>query len=250
MNDYTMKFHLPHPHFPRKHEVDQHQHTAEPRHHHHVPVKDTLKHMQQEVAHAVEVTLDTVEKGVDTLDPLHIFSPNDIPTRLLLEPNLFSRNDAYPIVCARSNDTFHNLQVKKKTPESSNKLVIEDFGSEKLLVVMERKTCEPIEYDISMTWPAHKDHEPIDGLYPRAKVIRDEKNLNVLFDNDLAYVISKAGLAASYATKHVIKRHAAAGEKDESVAWTHPWDGKSIMLEVASGEDVLLMYCLAVIAEE
>ena len=234
-----MKLQPPYPHFPHKHNVDHGGANQEPHDHH---TKEALKHLQHEVSHAVEVTLDTVEKGVDAVDRLHIFSPNEIPTRLIIEKGLFERTDTYPILCARSNETFHNLQVKAKPP-MSNKLVVEDFVSEKPLIVIERI----LElYDIYMTWPVFEGQKPVDGLYPRARVIRYDDGLHVFVGDDLTYIISKARLAASYATKHVIKR---VGEK-EPVAWTHPWEGKSMMIEIDPKEEVLLMFCLAAIAEE
>lgn len=199
----------------------------------------------------VESTLNTVEKGVDAVDPLHVFSPNEIPTRLILPEGLLSRTgDAYPIACARTNDSKHDLQVKEK-PVQSNELVVEDANTKKPVIIIERTPHQPRQYDIYMASPGFQGQEPCakgEDLYQRAKVTRFNKDLHVFLEGEshFVYVISKAGLAASYSTKHFIKRF---GEK-EPVASTHPWQGSSDMLEVQPGEDVLFMYCLAAIANE
>lgn len=211
----------------------EHDPAGEGEQHHH--------HLREDISHAVEVTLDKVEHGVDVIDPLHIFSPNEIPTRLLYKEGALSRaGDAYPLICARFNDPFHHFQVKEKS-EKSNEFVVEHSVTKLPLVKIER-TDEPRKYDIFMMSPEDKE------LYHFAEVLRDDKVLHVFLEgqSEPTYVISKAGLAGIYATKHWIKR---VGEK-KAIASTHAWEGNNDMLEVKSGEEVLVMYCLALIADE
>lgn len=242
-----MKLHLPHPHAPamlhhrKENPADEHHHKEH--------------HFRQDVSHAVTETLDAIEHGVDAIDPLHVFSPNEIPTRLVLPKQLFKyEGDAKPILCARSNNTFHNLQVQPKTAKS-NTLVIEDATTLKPLIMIER-TPEPRKYDIFTTTPTFDGQEPCDkqgDLYHTATVIRnDEKSLDVIMEEggtDPTFVIQKAGLAASFATKHWINRTPHV-HHDPPVASTHPWQGSDMMVEVLPGENVLFMFCLAVIANE
>lgn len=99
--------------------------------------------------------------------------------------------------------------------------------------------------------PVFDGQEPCDkseDLFKCATVVRFDKVLGVTFEGQLepTYVISKAGLAALFETKHWIKH---VGEK-EPVASTHPWQGSNDMMEVKPGEDVLFMFCLAAIAED
>lgn len=226
-----MKIQVPHPHAPAF------------LHHHHrdaAPAGEEHHTFKEEISHVVEKTLDTVEKGVDAVDPLHVFSPNEIPTRLVLPENLFSHSsgDAAPLLCARSNKQFHHLQVK---PTENNILEIDHATTKKPVLYIER-THEPLKYDIYMPSDETGDLKHV------AYVVRNDKVLGVIMEGDSepTYVISKAGLAALYATKHWIKR---VGEK-EAVAATHPWQGTKKMLEVQPGQDVLFFFGLATIADE
>jgi hypothetical protein len=244
-----MKLHMPHPHAPTFLHHKNHGNATEEAEHHKETFKEEVSHVAKEVSHVVEVTLDTVEKGVDAVDPLHVFSPNEIPIRLILPKSLFSNaSDAViPLVCARSNDPYHGLQVKAT---KSNELVIEDVNTQKPIIVIER-TLKPRKYDIYKGAPVFDGQLPFDksgDLFRCATVVRFDKVLGVTFEgqSEPTYAISKAGLAASFETKHWIKH---VGKK-EPVASTHPWQGTNDMMEVKPGEDVLLMFCLAAIAED
>jgi len=222
---------MPHAHAPAF--LHHHDRAAGEEHPHH--------HYRKDFSHAVEATLEKVEHGVDAIDPLHVFSPNEIPVRLVYkEGALSSTGEAYPVICARSNDPFHHLQVKER-PTKSNEFVVE-HPETKMPVMMIERTLQPRKYDISMA--VANDNE----LHPFAQVVRSDKVLHVILEGESepTYIISKAGLAASYATKHWIKL---VGKK-EPVACTHPWEGNTDMLEVQPGENVILMYCLAAIADE
>lgn len=250
-----MKLHVPHPHAPnmfhRHAAADNNEHEE---HHHPSKLKEELVHVKDEISHAVEHTLDTVEHGVDAVDPLHVFSPNEIPTRLVYQEGLLSqtaRGDAFPIVCARSNDSYHELQVKAN---KNTEFVIENATTKKPVMILQQSQEQ---YDI-YTPPspiAKGQQQPSDAkgddLNHYAKVIPSDKVLHVYLkeESEPTYVISKAGLAKSYSTgtKHVIRHF---GEKQPVVATTQPWEGKSDMLEVHPGENVIFMYLLALIADE
>ncbi len=245
-----MKLHVPHPHAPH---MFRHRQAAaddnEQGEHHHSKLKEELVHVKDGISHAVEHTLDTVEHGVDAVDPLHIFSPNEIPTRLLYPENMLSQTegDAFPIMCARSNDPYHELSVKAI---KNTEFVIENVTTERPVMILEQ-TQE--QYDIYTPSPNFKDQQPVakgEEMYHCAKVIPSDKVLEVYLNGEpeFTYTISKAGLAKSYSTgtKHVIRR---VGE-NAPVATTHPWEGKNDMLEIHPDENVILMYFLALIADE
>ena len=204
-----MKLHVPHPHAPNmfhRHAADNNE---QEEHHHHNKLKEELVHVKDEISHVVEHTLDTVEHGVDAVDPFHIFSPNEIPTRLVYQENMLSQTqgDAFPIVCARSNDPFHELEVKANT---NTEFVIENATMKQPVMIL-RQTQE--QYDIYTPTPVVKDQLPDakgDNMYHFAKVIPSDKVLHVYLQEESkpAFVISHTGLAKSYSTgtKHVIRR--------------------------------------------
>jgi hypothetical protein len=242
-----MKLHVPHPHTPAMFHRHHDAAAADAEHPH--KFKDGLVHVHDGISHAVEHTLDVVEHGVDAVDPLHVFSPKEIATRLIYKEGMLSQTggESFPILCARSNDSYHNLQIKAI---NNNEFVIENATTKKPVMVL---THTSEQYDIYVPTPVVKDQQPATkekDLYHRAKVVPSDSVLQVILvgHDEPTYLISKAGFAKSYSTgtKHFIQR---IGEKGP-VASTNPWEGKTDMMEVQPGEDSIFMYCLALIADE
>ena len=228
-----------------------------------IPSEEELPEVQQEQPRTdcykkqessfVEKVEEVVEKGVNAVDPLNIFTPCIAPTRLVIKHSMFEMEEPYDILECRTKDSYLNLQVTAN--EDKNSLVIQDTSTGKSVVIIERMGEMPdITYEIFKTSPVRYDQDPTkknndDDLFALAKVERTSpKDLQVLMNDqsEPTYMIKKAGIPANYATNYYIKQP---GVKEE-VASTHPWEGTDVMLVVNPGMDVILMFCLAAIVDD
>ena len=186
----------------------------------------------------------------------YIFSPNEIPTRLIVEKNMFSRtSEAYPIMTARSGAPFHNLQVRERLFKS-DEMVVEDATTGKPTIVLVRYIKQSgYRFHIYLTHPVYDCQEPInlmnvkrnERLYPFARAERaSSKTILVTLEESQSnptYTIHKA-LMVAYPTKFIIQQN------NKAVATTQEWNENSNMLEVKPGTDASLMLCLAAIADD
>lgn len=217
------------------------------------PLTDLAQKTAEAVEKGAQATTAIAEKGVKAVDPLHVFDPSPIPTRLMLDHGLFDRinPDPFPILEARSNKSFHNLAVEGKKA-ASDVLVLEDTSSKKPVLVMDR-TPSPRLYDIYKTTPM-KDGQAIAktenglDLYLRAKVVMSDKDLHVFLEgeSDPVYIITKAPGLFNMSTQRVILL----GANKEKVANLSNWDATSYMLEISPGIDAGLMLCLGIISDD
>lgn len=217
------------------------------------PVTDFMGKTAEAVTKTADATLELSEKTVQALDPLHVFTPNPNPTRLILAKGLFDRtgSEAYPILHARSNDPFHHLQQTKSA--ASDELVLEDASSKKPVLVMDR-TPKPRMYDIYKTSPMTEGQAVAKttaggvDLYLRAKVVMADEDLQVFMENesDVLYIITKAPGLMNFSSQKVIMMKGV----EKPVASTSDWEDGTYMLEIMPSVDAGLMLTLAIAADD